>query len=195
MAARPTADRDPAARLREARDRFITIWGQMGSTWGIARTMAEVHALLFIEGRPLSADDVVERLGISRGNVSMTLRSLVDWGIVSKVHTRGDRREYFEAEQDLWKMFRTIARERKKRELDPVLEALHDCRAMTADAPDVPTTQPPQNGATGDELAAHNARLDEMLAFLRMVDGISQRFMSPAGEGLEEAARLLARAS
>jgi DNA-binding transcriptional regulator GbsR (MarR family) len=175
--------------LREARERFVALWGQMGSTWGIPRTMAQVHALLFISDVPMSADEVMAGLGISRGNASMTLRSLVDWGIVSRIHRRGDRKEYFAAEQDVWKMFRTIIAQRKKREVDPLLEALAACREMT----EVPAKR--KVDASVAAFRGHNRRLDELIAFIRTIDSISQRFTGPTGKGLETAAKLLERAS
>jgi DNA-binding transcriptional regulator GbsR (MarR family) len=160
----------------------------MGSNWGIPRSMAELHALLFIVGRPLNTDDVMQRLGISRGSASTTLRALVDWQLITRVHVRGDRKEYFEAEQDIWKMFRLILRQRKKREIDPVLEELHACRKLTEPA-----------GRRVDPDAApiesHNQRLEDLLEFMRMLDSLSQRFISPSGKGLELAAKLLVRAS
>lgn len=181
--------------LREARDRFIALWGQMACNWGIPRTMAEVHALLFIVDEPMNTDDVMQRLGISRGNASMTLRSLQEWGVVSRVHIRGDRKEYFQAEQDVWKLFRTILRERKKREIDPLLDALRDCRTMTA-------VIAPERGKHGGRkltpeaaaVKAYNARLDSMLSFIEMIDAISQRLIA-SGKGLELAAKILSKAS
>src|SRR5688572_33150609 len=92
--------------------------------------MAEIHALLYINGTPLCTDDVMDRLHISRGNASMSLRALGDWGIIRRLHKRGERREYFESLSDGWEMFSIIAAERKRRELDPVIEALHQCRQM-----------------------------------------------------------------
>ena len=175
--------------LQRARESFISIWGQMGSNWGIPRTMAEVHAILFITGRPMNSDEIITALRISRGNASMTLRSLVDWGIVSRVHLRGDRKEYFQAEQDVWRLFRTIISERKKREIDPLLEALHDCRAQTESS----NVSDPEESA--GQVEAFNERLDRMLEFMHIVDKISRRFISPSGEGLESAARLLAAIS
>ena len=99
-------------------------WGEMGSLWGINRTMAQIHALLFISEEPLSANDIMEELQISRGNVSMALRELIAWGIVNRIHMKGERREYYTTEKDVWKMFRIIARERKRREVDPTIEVL-----------------------------------------------------------------------
>ena len=175
--------------LREAQDRFIAVWGQMGSAWGISRTMAEVHALLFISGQPLCTDEVMERLQISRGNASMSLRALQDWGIVVRAHKRGDRKEYYTAEQEVWALFRAIVRERIKREVDPLLASLYEIRDLTAGiAPDAgPATE--MKALT----SAHNKRLDEMLDFFRTVESLSQRFVSPAGRGLQIAASLLRR--
>src|SRR5690348_4736118 len=117
-------------QLRTAQDLFIRRWGEMGQIWGINRTMAEIHALCYIVGRPLCTDDVMERLHISRGNASMSLRALCDWGIIRRLHKRGERREYFESLSDVWEMFSIIAAERKRREMDPVLEAIKQCRQM-----------------------------------------------------------------
>src|SRR5580658_9037620 len=124
-------DHPPATQqLRTAQDLFIRRWGEMGQTWGINRTMAEIHALLYIVGQPLCTDDVMERLNISRGNASMSLRSLCDWGIVQRLHKRGERREYFQSLSDVWDLFSLIAAERKRREMDPVLETIRQCRNM-----------------------------------------------------------------
>jgi hypothetical protein len=113
----------------------------------------------------------------------MTLRSLQEWGIVSRIHMRGDRKEYFQAEQDIWKLFRTILRERKKREIDPLIEALRTCRDLTA------TTQSSRRiGPEGVAVDAHNVRLDSMLEFIQMIDSISQRLIA-SGKGLELAAK------
>ncbi len=134
--------------------------------------MAEVHALLFITGEALCTDDVMDRLQISRGNASMSLRALEDWGIVRRVHRRGDRKEYFEAESDVWTMFKTIARERKKRELDPLVHSLYEVRDMT----------PGESG--GEAFEGHNERLDEMLRFIEQVDALSQGMFKANGRGL-----------
>ncbi len=187
-AAAPAAPnrRDAPANLAAARERFIALWGQMGSNWGIPRTMAQVHALLFVTGEPLNTDDVMSGLGISRGNASMTLRALVEWGIVSRVHRRGDRKEYYLAEQDVWKMFRTILAQRKKRELDPLLNELAACRQETG------SRKVDRDAAV---ITEHNERLDRLIRFMHTVDSISQRFDSPSGKGLELALKLLDRAS
>src|SRR5438046_7795363 len=117
-------------QLITAQDLFIRRWGEMGQTWGINRTMAEIHALLYITGQPQCTDDVMERLHISRGNTSMSLRALCDWGIIRRKHKLGERREFFESLGDVWEMFSIIAAERKRREMDPVLEAIKQCQRM-----------------------------------------------------------------
>ena len=192
--------------LRDSQDRFISVWGQMGSSWGISRTMAEVHALLFITGESMCTDDVMERLDISRGNASMTLRALVEWGLIAREHKRGDRKEYYTAEQDVWTMFRAILRERLKREVDPLLISLYEIRDMTtkdAGTPgakanikesDKPTREAAKEAAKADRkaLKAHHDRVDEMLSFLTTIERLSQRFVSPSGRGLQAAATLLA---
>ena len=122
--------------LAETKERFILHWGEMGSLWGINRTMAQVHALLFISPEPLCANDIMEALQISRGNVSMALRELIAWGIASRMHIMGERREFYTTEKDVWKMFRIIARERKKREVDPTIEVLRESVGELNDMPD-----------------------------------------------------------
>lgn len=177
-------------RVDDPRTRFIALWGQMASHWGIPRTMAEVHALLYIAGGPMNTDDVMGALEISRGSASTTLRALQEWGIISRVHLRGDRKEYFQAEQDVWKLFRIILRERKKREIDPLHEALRELRAERA------TTSPAieRVGRLTPSTDPVDQRLDSMLAFIEMIDSISNRLIS-SGKGLELAAKILAKAS
>ncbi len=121
--------------LEQVREKFILHWGEMGSLWGINRTMAQVHALLFISPEPLSANEIMDDLQISRGNVSMALRELIAWGIVNRVHIKGERREYYTTEKDVWTMFRVIARERKKREVDPTINVLRDSMAQLSAMP------------------------------------------------------------
>src|ERR1700721_1450104 len=120
-------------QLQAVQDLFIRRWGEMGQTWGINRTMAEIHALLYVAAQPMCTDDVMGRLNISRGNTSMSLRALCDWGIVRRLHKRGERREYFESLSDGWEMFSIIPAERKRREMDPVLETIRQCQLMLSD--------------------------------------------------------------
>jgi len=114
-------------RLKQAREEFVAQWGALGTQWGINRTMAQVHALLMTAPQALSTDEVMEELSISRGNAHTNLKELVAWGLVRIVVKKGDRREYFEAEKDVWKIFTTVARERKRREIDPALAVLRKC--------------------------------------------------------------------
>lgn len=120
------------------RDDFIAQWGAMGGAWGINRTMAQIHALLMISPTPLTTDDVMAELSISRGNAHMNLRELIGWGLVRSVIRKGERKEYFEGEKDVWKIFCTVVRERKRREIEPAMTALKDCMARSKDlrAPD-----------------------------------------------------------
>lgn len=161
-----------------AQDRFISVWGNMGSAWGISRTMAEVHALLYITGAEMCTDDVMDRLQISRGNASMTLRALEDWGIVSRAHRKGDRKEYFVAETDVPTMFRTIAQQRKKRELDPVIASLYEIRDMTG---------APEHATPADQKTAeHNTRLDELLTYVEALGSLSELMLVPEGTDIGE---------
>ena len=120
--------------LSEARNLLVRRWGDMGGYWGINRTMAELHALLFVTREPLCTDDIMEQLQISRGNASMNLRALVDWGLIERVHKFGDRKEYFQADADVWHMFETIMRERRRREVEPIVATLERCSEVAADA-------------------------------------------------------------
>jgi DNA-binding transcriptional regulator GbsR (MarR family) len=112
-------------KLTDAKQQFIHSWGVLGTQWGINRTMAQVHSLLLVASKPLSTDDIMEDLSISRGNANMNIRELMDWGLVDKVIVPGDRKEYFSAEKDIWKVATRIMYQRKKRELDPMLKVLN----------------------------------------------------------------------
>ena len=113
--------------LRTAQRQFVSLWGEMAEHWGINRTMSQVHALLMISPDPITAEQIMEELQISRGNVSMNLRELIHWGIVRRINVAGDRRDFFTAEADVWSMFHHIFNERKRRELDPMLSRLEAC--------------------------------------------------------------------
>jgi DNA-binding transcriptional regulator GbsR (MarR family) len=121
-------------QLSPVMKKFILHWGEMGARWGINRTVAQVHALLYISPEPLNAEDIAETLSVARSNVSTSLRELQSWGIVRVVHVLGDRRDYFESMKDVWEMFQTILRERKRREVDPTLAALRQCVEETDEA-------------------------------------------------------------
>src|ERR1700748_3370063 len=123
--------------LPEARQKFIEAWGKLGSEWGINRTMAQVHALLLITPGALTTEEIMEKLNISRGNANMTLRDLMGWGLVEKQHRMGERKEYFFADKDTWNIARQVAKERRKRELDPVIKILDELSAkVEGDATD-----------------------------------------------------------
>jgi DNA-binding transcriptional regulator GbsR (MarR family) len=120
-------------KLTEAKQQFINSWGAFGTHWGINRTMAQIHALLMVSADPMTQDDVMEQLGISRGNVNMNMRELISWGLVDRVILAGERREYFVAEKDTWKVATQIIKERKKRELDPMLKLLGQLENIEGD--------------------------------------------------------------
>lgn len=151
-----------AQALGEARDQFVTQWGTMGSAWGINRTMAQIHALLLTSAAPLSTDDVMAELKISRGNAHGNLRDLVAWGLVRGVVRKGERKEFFEAEKDVWRIFCIIARERARRELRPALEVLQDCVQRV-------------EGLSGADAAAFKSKLKELREFMELTDGVIAR--------------------
>ncbi len=121
---------------QEGKEKFLQAWGALGTSWGINRTMAQIHALLLIAPMSLSADSVMEELKISRGNANMNLRALMDWGLVYKELRAGDRKEYFVAEKDIWRVVRQIIINRKKKELDPMLKVLDEIGGIEANCPD-----------------------------------------------------------
>jgi DNA-binding transcriptional regulator GbsR (MarR family) len=135
---------------------FVLHFGEMGSRWGIARTVGQIYAVLFVAAGPLNADDIVERLGISRSNVSMGLKELQSWNLVRLRHQPGDRREYFSTPDDIWVIVRTLVEERKKREIDPTLSILRDLLM--------------QNPASAEEQHAQ-ARMKEMHELIELMTG------------------------
>lgn len=147
--------------LQDAKKQFIAAWGSFGSNWGINRTMAQIHALLLISADPISADEIMEALNISRGNGNMNIRELINWGLVERVVLPGERKEYFTAEKDIWVVARIIMRERKKRELEPMLRFLDTLKNV-------------EGGGNAKEIAA----------FSNTVDGI-RKFSSQANQSLE----------
>lgn len=192
VSAQGDASRDD--EIRAAQDRFISFWGEMGTRWGVQRSMAEVHALLFIAAEPLAAEDIMERLSISRGSVSTTLKQLVEWGLVQRVNpklaagltagqrgaARADRREFHQAEQDVWKLFYTILRARKRREFDPLIEQLGGCKVSQ------------RSGRKNDRERAHDQKIEELLALCVFFDGLANT-ISKSGKGIERATKILAR--
>lgn len=184
----PPASPEPT-KLAEALGRseqdFVDLWRSMSSLWGVSPTMAEIHGLLFLTGELLSTDDLMSRLGISRGNVSMSLTKLLDWGLVRRVHRRGDRREYYEALGDVWRMFALVAAERKRREIDPMLSALREsCERLSPAALG--------DGAENEQVAERRRRVEDLLAFLSLMDLLAQRFFE-SHKSLRAALDLLSR--
>jgi len=123
-------------KLPEAKQQFIGSWGAFGTHWGINRTMAQIHALLLVSPDPMTQDDIMEELNISRGNTNMNIRELINWGLVERVLLTGERKEYFSAEKDIWKVVKQIVKERKKRELEPMLQLLDKLEEVEGDKRD-----------------------------------------------------------
>ena len=149
--------------LTPVAQKFILHWGEMGTKWGINRTVAQVHALLFLSPKPLPADEISETLSVARSNVSTSLRELQGWGIVSLVHVLGDRRDHFQTTKDVWEIFRTVSEERKRREIDPTLRVLAECVQEIKTAP------------AGD--AYTRERLESMLDFLTIMSGLFEEIL------------------
>lgn len=145
---------------------FIRRWGELSGYWGINRTMAELHALLYISADALCTDDIMAALQISRGNTSMNLRQLVDWGLISRVHHKGDRKEYFTAETAVWEMFQTIVRERRRREVEPIIETIGRCQKMVREG------MADLNDEQRREAEVYQRRLQSMDDFLNAVNGL-----------------------
>jgi DNA-binding transcriptional regulator GbsR (MarR family) len=159
------ADAPPSASFAELEERFVLHWGEMASAWGINRTMGQIHGLLYISPEPLSMDEIMGRLKISRGNASMSLRSLEEWGVVQRVHFTGDRREYFRSLTDVWELFQTLIRERKRREFDPTMRSL---RQFLGEA---------ETGGGEPALALYRERLGNLLVLLELLQRTCDRFL------------------
>ncbi len=166
-----------AASLTEVEDRFVNSWRAMGSLWGVSPVMAQIHAFLYLVGGALTMDEIMERLGISRGSASMNLNKLVEWGLVRRTHHKGDRKDRYESLSDVWEIFTRVAAERKRREIDPMLGALRQCQEQLAASDDA---------AARDRLR----RVKELHDFMAMVDRLAQRFFE-SQRGLKAAVALL----
>lgn len=124
-------------RLPLAVERFVLHWGDLGSRWGVNRSVSQIHALLYVSDRPLTAEEIADRLGLARSNVSNSIKELIGWKLIRRVPIKADRRDHFEAEADVWEMFMRISAGRKERELDPAIAALRACVAEAKDDPSV----------------------------------------------------------
>ena len=161
--------------LSAIEQKFILHWGEMGTRWGINRTVAQVHALLYLSPKPLHAEEIASTLTVARSNVSTSLRELQGWGIVRVVHVLGDRRDHFESVKDVWEIFRIIAEERKRREIDPTLRMVQDCVSESK--------KPGTNAYTRE-------RLEEMLHFLTVTSGLFEELAHTPVAALKGIARI-----
>ena len=164
--------------LRPIARRFILHWGEMGSKWGINRTVSQIHALLYLAGRPLHAEEISETLGVARSNVSTSLKELQSWQLIHVVHLMSDRRDHFETSTDVWELFRTVVRERKRREFDPTIDVLREC-----------VTNPDFNR----EEAGAQQRMKETLQFMETLASCGDEMMRLPPETLVKVIKLGAR--
>jgi DNA-binding transcriptional regulator GbsR (MarR family) len=165
--------------LSPIEQRFVLHWGEMGTRWGINRTVAQVHALLYISPKPLHAEEIANTLAVARSNVSTSLRELQGWGIVRVAHVLGDRRDHFESVKDVWEVFRIVAEERKRREIDPTLRVVQECVVELKKA--------------GSGSAYTRERLEEMLGFLTTTSGLFEELVHLPSGTLKGIVRLRGR--
>ena len=165
--------------LTDAQRKFILHWGEMGTRWGPNRTVAQIHALLYIAGRPINAEEIAATLNVARSNVSNSLRELQSWGIASVTHKLGDRCDYFETNTDVWEIFRIIMDERKRREIDPTIRVLTECVNNLNDT----KSKDPTDQLTHD-------RLKELLSFIEFMSNWYDRMQKLPPKTLETMAKL-----
>jgi|TARA_B110000483_G_C18062253_1_gene490775 DNA-binding transcriptional regulator GbsR (MarR family) len=169
---------ETASKLAEIREEFVAQWGVTGIQWGINRTMAQIHALLMISAEPMSTDEVMEALEISRGNAHTNLKDLVGWGLIRIVTKKGERKEFFEAEKGVWEMFRRITVERKRREIDPALAVLKRCKAES-------------EGMEGRDAVAFHEQMKELEEFVSFASKMGDRVAAMQhGKAMQLAFRL-----
>ncbi|MDO5290898.1 MAG: MarR family transcriptional regulator [Pseudomonadota bacterium] len=162
-------------QLTDTARRFVVHWGEMGSAWGVNRTVAQIHALLFFHGRPLHAEALAETLGVARSNVSTSLKELLNWNLIRVTHMLGDRRDYYETSHDVWELFRTIVRERKEREFDPTCRLLAELVAQPGFEQETPDTQD---------------RVRETLRFMQALGAWSEEMLRLSPATLEKVLKL-----
>lgn len=155
--------------MKPVMERFVLHWGEMGARWGVNRTVAQIHALLFLAGRPLHAEDIAATLGVARSNVSNSLKELQAWNLVRVVHVRGDRRDHFETSTDVWELFKLIVAGRRQREIDPTVLALRECL---------------DNPALGREAEGTRQRIEETLRFLEIMNTLADEMLRLRPEAL-----------
>ncbi len=142
-------------KLTPVMQKFILHWGEMGTRWGVNRTVAQIHALLYLSPRPVTSEEIANTLAVARSNVSTSLKELQNWGLIRVTHVMGDRRDHFESLKDVWEMYRILLEERKRRELDPTLQMLHECMDELEES--------------GDEEAYTKDRIKDITRFLEGV--------------------------
>ncbi len=162
--------------LPSALERFVLHWGDMGGQWGVNRSVSQIQAVLYLSDRPLTAEDIADRLGMARSNVSNSIRELLAWNLIRRIPIKGDRRDHYEAETDIWEIFLRIAAGRKEREIDPAIAVLKSCMAEA------------ENDPTVSRIAA--ARLKEMHTFVQMLDSWYAQMLSVPKSQLAAVVRL-----
>jgi HTH-type transcriptional regulator, glycine betaine synthesis regulator len=160
-----SSPREPRTNLERAQEQFILEWGRMSSSWGINRTMAQIHALLFVSGVPLEVNEIMDRLQISRGNASMNLRELIDWGIVRRFRQPGDRKDVYVSDTDPYQMFLRVVRERKRRELDPTADAIKEVLTMLPSEDE------------SEEVVTLRSRLRALVEIFELIDVLFRQFL------------------
>ena len=159
--------------------KYILHWGEMGTRWGVNRTVAQIHALLFLANQPLHAEEIVETLNVARSNVSNSLKELQSWGLVRVTHVAGDRRDHFVALQDVWEIFRVIVEERKKREIDPTLTVLRACAVEAENDPQLEHATKVKMEQVLDFLEMLTATYDD---YKHLPPATMQRFLKMGGK-------------
>jgi len=147
---------------KDAKQKFIQAWGTLGSSWGINKAMAQIHALLLISKEPLSAEEVMEELQMSRGNVNMNIRALMDWAIVQKENRIGERKDFFIADKDVWELARQVSKERRRREIEPIIKVLEQVQGVTG---------------SGSDVEEFKEVTKELKDFSYKVDGVLEKFV------------------
>lgn len=158
--------KERSRRYQQASEQFVLLWGEMASAWGINKTMAQIHALLYAESEPLDTDSIMEQLHISRGNANMNLRNLVQWQLVNKIHFTGKRKDYYTAEKDVWNIVAVLIDERQQREIAPIQQNLVECVELLND----------DNELTEEE-AEFKKRIENFIEFLEMFDRFTKAML------------------
>lgn len=156
-------------KLDDAKAKFIQAWGVLGTSWGISRTMAQIHALLLVSAEPLSAQEIIDTLSVSQGSANMNLRALIDWQLIEKTIKIGERKEYFSAEKDMWEITRRVMRERRKRELEPILKMLEDVKNVEL------TEAEKKKISSQEDIERKNKEIEEFKNMMEEIDSFATR--------------------